>query len=287
MGGGKTDRIQISKGLMGKETHQCVRGKQFERQERGGLAKNNICSLAKPYLYIILCAFIFLTLPFPAFSQGKKEGETLREWRVGSSVSEESVRRYGAETFFSCAALPDSVFRLMQGRTYRKGCPLRRGDLRYLRLLHHDGKGKVRLGEMVCHRSIAQDVLQIFEKLYAAGYPVERVLLADRFGGDDVKSMEANNTSCFNYRPVAGSKKISKHGMGTAVDINPLYNPHVATRNGKVRVSPPKGKRYAERKSAFPYKIVRGDLCHSLFTAKGFKWGGAWRSSKDYQHFER
>ena len=277
----------MNKGLMGKETYLYVRENLFGKKGRGMVENTKHLSLAKPFLYIIWCAFIFLIFPFSAFAQGKKEGETLREWRVGSSVSEEKIREYGVERCFSCVQLPDSVFRLMQGRTYRKGCPLRRSDLRYLRLLHHDGKGKVRLGEMVCHRSIAREVLEIFKKLYAARYPVEKVLVADRFGGDDVKSMEANNTSCFNYRPVAGSKKISKHGMGLAVDINPLYNPHVVRRNGAVRVSPPSGKRYAERKSAFPYKIAKGDLCHTLFTAKGFKWGGAWRSSKDYQHFEK
>lgn len=249
--------------------------------------KGKFVFATNPYLYIIWCVFLLSLIPFSAFPQGSKDSAILREWRVGSSVSEEAVKEYGVERCFACVALPDSVFRLMQGRTYRKGCPLRRSDLRYLRLLHHDGKGRVRLGEMVCHRSVARDVLEIFEKLYSARYPVEKVLLADRFGGDDVKSMEANNTSCFNYRPIKGSKRISKHGLGTAVDINPLYNPHVVTRNGIVRVSPPKGKKYAERKSAFTYKIEGGDLCHSLFTAKGFKWGGAWRSSKDYQHFEK
>ena len=28
------------------------------------------------------------------------------------------------------------------------------------------------------------------------------------------------------------------------------------------------------------------DEAYRLFTAAGFRWGGAWRSVKDYQHFE-
>ena len=39
--------------------------------------------------------------------------------------------------------------------------------------------------------------------------------------------MEADNTSCFNYRVVAGTNRVSKHGLGTAVDINPRENPYL------------------------------------------------------------
>ncbi len=234
------------------------------------------------HIYIVVC---MLFLPLLCYAQGMKE--KLAHWCVGATVSAAGVRLYGEDKCFSCMQLPDSVFRLMKGRTYRKGCPLRRGELRYLRLLHYDGQGRVRLGEMVCHRAVAADLLKIFRSLYEAHYPIESVLLADRFGGDDLLSMRANNTSCFNYRHVAGSAKVSKHGMGMAVDINPLYNPHVKRRGGKVSVSPPEGRKYASRKGNFPYKIKSGDLCHRLFTEKGFKWGGEWRTSKDYQHFER
>ena len=100
--------------------------------------------------------------------------------------------------------------------------------------------------------------------------------------------MQANNTSCFNFRRVAGSSKLSAHSRGMAIDINPLQNPCIRQRkDGSTSVQPATGRCYADRSKHWPYQIVRGDLCHRLFTEHGFKWGGAWRSVKDYQHFER
>ena len=34
-------------------------------------------------------------------------------------------------------------------------------------------------------------------------------------------------------------------------------------------------------------KIKKGDLCYQLFIEHGFSWGGNWRTTKDYQHFEK
>ena len=99
--------------------------------------------------------------------------------------------------------------------------------------------------------------------------------------------MAANNTTCFNYRTVAGSSKLSAHSLGKAVDINPLYNPCVKTRHGHTTIQPARGKAYTDRNRKFNYKIDRQDLCYRLFRQHGFTWGGDWRSLKDYQHFEK
>lgn len=189
---------------------------------------------------------------------------------------------------FSVSEIPDAVFRRMEGKSYPKACPIKRSDLRYLKLLYVDGRGKVKTGEMVCNKAIAKDVLEIFEELYKHKYPIERIQLIDDFGADDERSMRANNTTSFCYRVVKGSKKLSAHARGMAVDINTLYNPCVRrSRSGKVVVQPSTATKYTNRKASFPYKIERGDLAWRLFTSHGFKWGGAWRSVKDYQHFEK
>ncbi|MBQ8462493.1 MAG: M15 family metallopeptidase [Prevotella sp.] len=99
--------------------------------------------------------------------------------------------------------------------------------------------------------------------------------------------MRHNNSSAFCYRPVSGSKTLSKHARGLAVDINPFYNPYYKDRpDGTRYVQPATAVIYCDRTKTFPYKITRGDLCHRLFTEAGFRWGGDWRSCKDYQHFE-
>ena len=144
------------------------------------------------------------------------------------------------------------------------------------------------LGEMVCNKAIASDLLVIFQKLYDASYPIERMVLIDSYNADDISSMEANNSSSFNFRFVSGTNKLSKHSEGMAVDINPLYNPYVTKRaDGTVVVSPESATPHVNRKKSFQYKICRNDLCVKLFKQHGFSWGGDWKSLKDYQHFEK
>lgn len=194
----------------------------------------------------------------------------------------------GQRDGFAVHAITDSVYHVMLGRSYKAGCAVARSQLRYLTLLHYDADGQVRRGEMVCHKDIAADLIEIFRKLYEARYPIERMRLIDNYGADDERSMTANNTSCFNYRPVAGTRTLSKHSQGRAVDVNPLYNPYVKSRRGGgSTVSPKAGRPYADRSRLFKMKIDKADLAYRLFTAHGFRWGGTWRSAKDYQHFEK
>lgn len=189
---------------------------------------------------------------------------------------------------FSIDTISDAVFQRMLGKSYKYDCTVARADLRYLRIMHYDGKGREVQGELVCNKLIANDLLEIFKELHKQHYPIEQVRLIDDYDSDDERSMQANNTSCFNYRAIAGSTKLSKHSQGLAIDINPLYNPCVRHRkDGKLSVEPQNGRPYANRKKSFPYKIDKNDLCYRLFTKHGFKWGGEWRSLKDYQHFER
>lgn len=188
-----------------------------------------------------------------------------------------------AQTGFTISELSDSVFQRMQGRSFPKGCTVKRAALRYLTVLHVDAEGREHQGELVCNQLIAQDLLDIFKELYKARYPIERIRLIDDYGADDERSMRANNTSCFCYRTVGSSQKLSKHAQGLAIDMNPLYNPCVKGS----RVQPSTSLRYADRGRKFSYKIERGDLLWRLFTERGFRWGGSWRSLKDYQHFER
>ena len=76
--------------------------------------------------------------------------------------------------------------------------------------------------------------------------------------------------------------------FGVAVDINTLYNPyHKRLKNGKEVVEPATARPYLDRSKNHAYMIKKGDLCYRLFKAKGFRWGGDWKRSKDYQHFEK
>ena len=183
--------------------------------------------------------------------------------------------------------ITDDIFARIEGKSFKANCTTPREDLRYLRVLHYNLDREVLKGELICHKDIADDLLAIFQELYKAAYPIERMVLIDEYDADDEASMRANNTSAFNFRRASGMQRLSSHSTGMAIDINPLYNPLVTHREGKTRVFPATATAYMDRTKFFPYKIEKGDLCYRLFKKYGFSWGGDWRSSKDYQHFEK
>ena len=166
------------------------------------------------------------------------------------------------------------------------GCPVPLRDLRYLRMTHRDFDGVARTGEMVVHRRYARDVTLAFGRLYDVGFPIRRMRLVDDYGGDDDRSMAANNTSGFNCRRVAGQTTWSDHAYGAAIDINPIQNPYV--RPGSI--DPPSGRGFARVDRAGSAPVAAGvihasDPVVAAFARIGWQWGGYWLSSKDYQHF--
>ena len=209
-------------------------------------------------------------------------------WTAGTTVTDDEIADFGIQRCFVSELISDSVFQVMKGKSYKDNCTVPRGDLRYVKVLHRNLKGENVLGELVCNKEIASDLLDIFRELYDARYPIERMVLIDNYNAEDDPSMIANNSSCFNFRFVAGTKSLSKHSRGMAIDINPLYNPYVKrTQSGSIDISPRIGSPYANRNKSFNYKIDKNDLCYKLFIAHGFKWGGDWSTVKDYQHFEK
>ena len=184
---------------------------------------------------------------------------------------------------FTVSMIDSVVFSRIKGKSYPENCPVSLQDLRYLTILHYTPEGDVRKGELICNKSISNDLIDIFHNLYLAKYPVESVRLVDEFDADDDKSILANNTSCFNYRTVAGSTHLSKHAYGKAIDINPYYNPYIKYKT--TDMSKVIGAVYADRTKDFPMKIDHNDLIYKEFKKHGFKWGGDWNYDKDYQHF--
>lgn len=179
---------------------------------------------------------------------------------------------------FSVEPISDSLFAAMKkGGSWRSDTPAYlRKELRLVNILYYGTDHATHHGELVVNQRIAQDVVEIFDSLYRARYEIEEVSLIDKYGASDERSMAANNTSSFCYRLVEGSQTtISLHGRGLAIDLNPRWNPYV-----KGSIVKPQGASRTPR-------INRNDLAYKLFTAHGFKWGGNWRTLKDYQHFEK
>jgi hypothetical protein len=194
-----------------------------------------------------------------------------------------AVRFLAAGARFRGVILPisPSLARRMTGVSWRQGCPVGLGDLRALRLAYWDFGGRVRTGTLIVNRDAAEGLLRVFARLYAARYPIRRVTPVDAYDGDDYRSIEADNTSAFNCRPVAGTGRWSEHAYGRAVDLNPLENPYVSGG----ATSHPGSRRYLDRSLRLPGMIHAGDVVVRAFAAAGWGWGGGWSGIRDYQHF--
>ncbi|MFP5255793.1 MAG: M15 family metallopeptidase [Acidimicrobiia bacterium] len=174
----------------------------------------------------------------------------------------------------------DSALAQRMAASWRPGCPVPLGDLRYLTIRHWGFHGRPVDGEMVVHAQAVPAVRTIFERLYRDRFPVERMRLVDDYGADDDRSMAANNTSAFNCRRVSGGTAWSEHAYGRAIDVNPVQNPYVA---GSL-VLPSAGAAHLDRTHPELGKIREGDAFVRAVDAVGWGWGGRWRTVKDYQH---
>lgn len=217
---------------------------------------------------------------------GKTENEKSEEnitWQEPSQEEQPVV-----EQTVICEIGNSAVFDRINGCSYVDNEYISLEELRYVQVPYYGFDGKSHVGELIVHRDIAEDVAEIFLKLYEARYPIERMQLVDDFGADDEASMEANNTSAFNFRMISGTTKLSNHSYGRAIDVNPFYNPYVYTgADGEKHCEPAGAEEYIDREADNPYQIDEEDLCYRLFTERGFSWGGSWEKRKDYQHFER
>ena len=171
----------------------------------------------------------------------------------------------------------------MTGSSWHAGCPVPLRDLRLLRMPFVGFDGAVHRGVMVVNDHQQYRVLRIFRKLYEARFPIRRMFLVDAYDGSDARSMDANNTSAFNCRNVAGTSRWSEHAYGRALDINPVQNPYV---NGST-VEPAAGRSYLDRSNVRKGMVVRPGPVVRAFAAENWLWGGDWQSSKDYQHFSQ
>lgn len=167
------------------------------------------------------------------------------------------------------------------GSSYREGCPVPPERLRLIRMNHRGFDGRIHRGEMVVHENAVGPLLHVFERAFAARYPIRRMRVMAEYD-DDAEAMADDNTSAFNCRPVTGDpRRLSQHAWGDAVDINPVENPYVDIHGV---VHPPNGRPHLKRSLGRPGQIHPGDALTTAFREVGWRWGGRW-THRDYQHF--
>lgn len=230
---------------------------------------------AKHNLYaIILISFILLT----TCSIKNSNKNNINFNNISKDIKQKNIP---SEVFESSPIL-DTIKNKMLGKSMPYNANIDFDDLSYLKLTYYGFDGKVHLGEMVVNKEISSDVLDIFRELYENKYPIEKIKLIDEYDANDNLSMLDNNTSSFCYRTIKGSEKISNHGKGLAIDINPFQNPHVIGNT----TNPKEASYYADRSKNDVGMIKENDICYNAFIKRGFKWGGHWKNP-DYQHFEK
>jgi hypothetical protein len=180
--------------------------------------------------------------------------------------------------------------RMLKADSWRNTCPVSLYDLRYINVNHLDFNGQTISGEIIVHKDIADEVVNIFADLYAIHYPIRQIRLVSDFKAKDWQSIEADNTSAFNCRPVTGNKKKwSKHAYGKAIDINPIENPYVSRKGYISHKASLKYKKRVHKVNSYADKaiLLKNDEATKVFKKYGWKWGGDWRTLKDYQHFTK
>jgi D-alanyl-D-alanine carboxypeptidase-like protein len=182
----------------------------------------------------------------------------------------------------SISPLPPTLRETMTGRSWHRGCPAGLEQLRLVRARHWGFYSRIHTGRLVVNRDVADSVLDVLRRLYAARFPIRRMVPVDAYGASDFRSIEADNTSAFNCRYVEGTTRWSEHSYGRAIDLNPIENPYVTAAG---TTSHPASRRYLRR---LPYRrgmAVDGGIAVRAFEAVGWGWGGRWSGDRDYQHF--
>ena len=148
--------------------------------------------------------------------------------KVISIISAVAMTVFSTPLWANVTPLSPSQCQAMIGKgVMSTKAPVQCDRLRNVTFKHYTFDGKTATGKLVVLDAVAPHVERIFDELYQQGFPIAQAKPIEYYAGNDVKSMDANNTSAFNYRPIAGKSSLSLHAYGVAIDINPLQNPFV------------------------------------------------------------
>lgn len=211
-----------------------------------------------------------------------KEEKVVEATENATIVSQDEMVSLTEPSFMMQPVTPSIEERIV-GRSWKKGSPVSLNQLTYIQVTHWGFDDELHKGEMLVHKSVAAELLEIFQILYEAKYPIERMELIDNFDANDDASMEANNSSSFCFRQMTNGGTLSKHSYGLAIDINPFMNPYISGNY----IAPKGSERYIDRDQVRQGMIIKGDVLYNAFIERGWIWGGDWETPKDYQHFEK
>ncbi len=149
-------------------------------------------------------------------------------------------------------------------------------------VLYYSFDNQLHKGQIVVHKKLVKDIQEVFALAMELKFPISTVVpvSSPKYNWSDLKSVEQNNTSAFNYRAMEGSTSLSNHALGQAIDINPRLNPYIDSSGKSIPAKATYNPQVAGTLTA-THPIVK------KFKALGWQWGGDWKKTKDYQHFEK
>jgi len=216
-----------------------------------------------------------------------EEDDALEDNQSDYSLEEEYD--YAPETpetpvpVFTSEPLPQHIIDQITGVTFHDNTPFEHDFLTYLTVTHANFEDESVIGHLIVAAELGEEVLDIFREIYEYRFPIYSIRLIDYYDACDQQSMAANNSHAFNFRYIAGTTRISNHGWGRAIDINPIQNPYIRGYT----IWPYAGAVYLDRSYVRPGMIVPGDVVYTAFTSRGWIWGGHWTLPVDFHHFER
>lgn len=175
---------------------------------------------------------------------------------------------------------------LINNNIWNDDCPVHYSELSCIEIPFINFDGFSQIGEIMIADVLVENVKTIFSELYDAKFPIASLKLMDVFKGDDLASMEANNSSGYNGRKIMNTSRWSSHAYGVAIDINPAQNPYLSldVDQANIQVFPSSGITYVNRIVQKPGMV---DDIVSIFSDNGFtEWGGNWELKPDYHHFQ-
>lgn len=165
--------------------------------------------------------------------------------------------------------------------SWKPTCPVRPDQLRYLTMSFRGFDARPHTGEMLVNADIAQTVVDVFKKLFEAGFPIEEMRISPDAELNLPPTGDRNNTEGFICHPQRGQLQSPAQASGLAIDVNPFDNPYVS---GDL-VVPELASSYLSRDWVRSGMIVDGGPVVRAFESAGWKWGGRWSGPVYFAHF--
>ena len=122
------------------------------------------------------------------------------------------------EPVFTAEPIPAAIEARMRGVSYPEDAEIKLSDLRYLRLSYVDFEDQEQVGELVCNKAIAEDLLAIFKDLYEAANPGVKITYNFDSSGT-LKTQIQEGAECDLFIS-AGQKQMNQLDSTASAEVN-------------------------------------------------------------------